>query len=153
MPGAALKVTPCMHSLVPKFSPLITIRSPGLASSGSTLRIFGRLLRSHTGSALTLFSSKPLIDSASYTPNPDPSISPPCWAHPRVAGSVMTPIDKNITLSGRVGIQPPLEITYQNIRLFLVRERRVPFVIDNRLAFFRHGKGDKGIGDGIGVFL
>src|SRR5690242_9706247 len=142
-----------MHSLVPKFSPLITIRSPGLASSGSTLRIFGRLLRSHTGSALTLFSSKPLMDSVSYTPKPDPSISVPCWAHPRVTGNVMTPIDKNSTMSRIVRIQPPLKRTYQKNRLFLLRERRVPFVIDNRLTFLRQGKGGKRVGDGVGFFL
>ena len=69
---AELNVTLWKHSLVPKFSPLMTTRSPGLASSGSTLLILGRLLRSQTGSFAILDSSTPLMDSVSNRLNPEP---------------------------------------------------------------------------------
>src|SRR5215467_14179721 len=74
---AELKVTVWKHSFVPKFSPEITTLSPGLTSSGSTLAIRGRLLRSQTGSRSTLAASNPLMDSVSKREKPLPSTTAP----------------------------------------------------------------------------
>src|SRR5712691_1707599 len=67
------KETPTKHSLVPKFSPLIVILSPGFMGSGSTFVILGRALMSQTG-ALSTESPGPPTDGTSSAPEPIPGM-------------------------------------------------------------------------------
>src|SRR5439155_4375844 len=86
--------------LLPKFSPLIVILSPGFMGSGSIFVILGRALMSQTG-ALSTESPGPPTDGTSYAPEPIPGMETSAEAeglYPKVkpnAVANMTRISKN----------------------------------------------------------